>query len=135
MATYKCPKDVYVVADLPRTETGKADAGIGTASDAALAMELGCEAVLLNSAIARANDPARMARAMRAAVAAGFDARQSGRIPRQHFAEPSSPQLGKRPKRQNGGGPNVWLVVGVALVAGIAIAKWVDWRGHAHPRD
>jgi thiazole synthase len=70
------------------------DAGIGTASDAALAMELGCEAVLLNSAIARANDPVRMARAMRAAVDAGFDARQSGRIPRQHYAEPSSPQLG-----------------------------------------
>ncbi len=52
---------------------------------------------------------------------------------------PSSPQLGKRPKgRRSGGGgngPNPWLVVGVALAAGIALAKWIDWRGHAHPRD
>ncbi len=70
------------------------DAGIGTASDAVQAMELGCDAVLLNSAIARANDPVRMARAMRAAVEAGFGARESGRIPRQRYAEPSSPQLG-----------------------------------------
>jgi hypothetical protein len=49
---------------------------------------------------------------------------------------PSSPQLGKRPKpKGNGGGPNPLLVVGVALVAGIVLAKWIDWRGHAHPRD
>ena len=49
---------------------------------------------------------------------------------------PSSPQLGKRPKPKNdGGGPNPWLVVGVALAAGIVLAKWIDWRGHAHPRD
>jgi hypothetical protein len=50
---------------------------------------------------------------------------------------PTSPQLGKRPKRKrkSGGGPNPFLVVGVALVAGIALAKWIDWRGHAHPRD
>jgi hypothetical protein len=47
---------------------------------------------------------------------------------------PSSPQLGKRPKRK-GGGPNPWLVVGVGLAAGIFLAKWIDWRGHAHPRD
>jgi hypothetical protein len=47
----------------------------------------------------------------------------------------SSPQLGKRPKNRNGGGPNPWLVVGVAVVAGVALAKWIDWRGHAHPRD
>jgi hypothetical protein len=47
---------------------------------------------------------------------------------------PSSPQLGKRPKTK-GGGPNPWLVVGVALAAGIVLAKWIDWRGHAHPRD
>jgi len=70
------------------------DAGIGTASDAARAMELGCDAVLLNSAIARANDPVRMARAMRAAVEAGFDARRAGRIPKLTYAEASSPQLG-----------------------------------------
>ena len=49
---------------------------------------------------------------------------------------PSSPQLGKRrPRRKGGGGPNPWLVVGVALAAGILLAKWIDWRGHAHPRD
>jgi len=47
---------------------------------------------------------------------------------------PSSPQLGKRPKKR-GGGPNPFLVVGVALAAGIVLAKWIDWRGHAHPRD
>ena len=48
---------------------------------------------------------------------------------------PSSPQLGKRnsPKK-SGGGPNPWLVVGVALAAGVFLAKWIDWRGHAHPR-
>jgi hypothetical protein len=49
---------------------------------------------------------------------------------------PSRPQLGPRPKRKrNGGGPNPWLVVGAAFVAGVALAKWIDWRGHAHPRD
>jgi hypothetical protein len=56
---------------------------------------------------------------------------------------PSAPQLGKRPKpsRNNngrgpsGGGPNPWLVAGVCLAAGIFLAKWIDWRGHAHPRD
>jgi thiazole synthase len=70
------------------------DAGIGTASDAALAMELGCDAVLLNTAIARAHDPVLMAGAMRQAVAAGRAAQQAGRIPRQLAAQPSSPQLG-----------------------------------------
>jgi thiazole synthase len=70
------------------------DAGIGTASDAALAMELGCEAVLLNSAVAKARDPRRMARAMRAAVEAGRLARLAGRIPKRRHAEASSPQLG-----------------------------------------
>jgi hypothetical protein len=48
---------------------------------------------------------------------------------------PSSPQLGKRPQPKGSGGPNPWLVVGVALAAGIFLAKWIDWRGHAHPRD
>jgi thiazole synthase len=70
------------------------DAGIGTASDAALAMELGCAGVLLNSAVAKAEDPPLMARAMREAVAAGRDAFRAGRIPRRRYAEPSSPQLG-----------------------------------------
>jgi thiazole synthase len=70
------------------------DAGIGTASDAAMAMELGCDGVLLNTAVARAHDPRRMALAMRNAVAAGRDARLAGRIPKRVHAEPSSPQLG-----------------------------------------
>jgi hypothetical protein len=48
---------------------------------------------------------------------------------------PSSPQLGSRPKKKNGGGPNPWIVVGAALAVGIVLAKWIDWRGHAHPRD
>src|SRR6478736_6245549 len=70
------------------------DAGIGTASDAALAMELGCSAVLLNTAVSKARDPIRMALAMRAGVEAGRLARLSGRIPKRANAEPSSPQFG-----------------------------------------
>jgi thiazole synthase len=70
------------------------DAGIGTASDAALAMELGCSGVLLNTAIARADDPVGMARAMRLAVNAGREARLAGRIPKRRHAEASSPELG-----------------------------------------
>jgi thiazole synthase len=70
------------------------DAGIGTASDAALAMELGCDAVLLNTAVAKAREPRRMAAAMRAAVFAGREARLAGRIPKRNAAEPSSPELG-----------------------------------------
>jgi thiazole synthase len=70
------------------------DAGIGTASDAARAMELGCDGVMVNSAIAQANDPLGMAAAMRDAVAAGRRARLAGRIPRRAYAEASSPQLG-----------------------------------------
>ena len=70
------------------------DAGIGTASDAALAMELGCDAVLIASSISRAEDPAGMARAMRAAVEAGYAARRAGRIPRRLHAEASTPRTG-----------------------------------------
>lgn len=70
------------------------DAGIGTASDAAYAMELGCDAVMVNTAIAKAHDPRGMAAAMRAAIEAGRLARLAGRIPKRSFAEPSSPQLG-----------------------------------------
>jgi len=70
------------------------DAGIGTASDAAQAMELGCDAVMIDTAIAKSHDPVRMAAAMRAAVEGGRLARLAGRIPKQRFAEPSSPQLG-----------------------------------------
>ncbi len=70
------------------------DAGVGTASDAAIAMELGCTAVLLNSAIAHAADPVLMARAMRAAVEAGRLAFRAGRMPRRLGADPSSPLTG-----------------------------------------
>src|SRR6187402_2901688 len=67
------------------------DAGVGTASDAALAMELGADAVLMNTAVAEARDPVAMARAMRLGVEAGFLARHAGRIPRKLYAQASSP--------------------------------------------
>jgi thiazole synthase len=70
------------------------DAGVGTASDAAIAMELGCDAVLMNSAIAHAGDPVLMARAMQAAVVAGRLAHRAGRMPRRLGADPSSPLTG-----------------------------------------
>jgi thiazole synthase len=70
------------------------DAGIGTASDAALAMEAGADGVLLASAVSRAADPARMARAMRLAVEAGRAAFEAGRIPRRLYAEASTPLEG-----------------------------------------
>jgi thiazole synthase len=70
------------------------DAGVGTASDAALAMEAGCDAVLLASAISRAADPVAMAGAMRKAIEAGFEARRAGRIPRRLYARASSPEEG-----------------------------------------
>ncbi len=71
------------------------DAGVGTASDATFAMELGCDAVLMNSAVARARNPVLMAVAMRDACAAGLAARAAGRIPKKFFAEPSSPAAGR----------------------------------------
>ncbi|WP_272951820.1 thiazole synthase [Streptomyces xinghaiensis] len=71
------------------------DAGAGTASDAALAMELGCAAVMLASAVTRAQEPELMAHAMRHAVEAGRLAHRAGRIPRRHFAEASSPAEGR----------------------------------------
>ena len=67
------------------------DAGVGTASDAALAMELGADAVLMNTAVAEASDPVRMARAMRLGVEAGYLARHAGRIARKLYAQASSP--------------------------------------------
>ena len=70
------------------------DAGIGTASDAALAMELGCDGVLLASSVARAEDPALMATAMRSAVEAGYEARRAGRIARKLHAQASTPDEG-----------------------------------------
>jgi thiazole synthase len=71
------------------------DAGVGTASDVAIAFELGCDAVLLNTAVARAQDPVRMARAMRHAATAGRDAFLAGRMPRKFHAEASSPWEGR----------------------------------------
>ena len=71
------------------------DAGVGTASDAAIAMELGCDGVLMNTAIAAAGDPVRMARAMKLAVEAGREAFLAGRMPKKHYAAaPSSPTAG-----------------------------------------
>jgi thiazole synthase len=67
------------------------DAGVGTASDAAIAMELGCDGVLMNTAIAGARDPVLMAAAMRKAVEAGREAYRAGRIPRKRYASASSP--------------------------------------------
>ncbi len=71
------------------------DAGVGTASDAAIAMELGCDGVLMNSAIALAQDPIRMARAMKLAIEAGREAFLAGRMPRKFAASPSSPMAGR----------------------------------------
>ena len=70
------------------------DAGVGTASDAAIAMELGCDGVLMNTAIAEARDPVRMARAMKHAVIAGREAYLAGRMPMKRYADPSSPLAG-----------------------------------------
>lgn len=71
------------------------DAGVGTASDVAIAFELGCDAVLLNTAVARAKDPVLMAAAMRDAAAAGRAAWRAGRIPRKFYAEASTPMAGR----------------------------------------
>jgi thiazole synthase len=70
------------------------DAGVGTASDAAIAMELGCQGVLMNTAIAHAKDPVRMASAMREAVSAGRNAFLAGRMPKSRYANASSPTSG-----------------------------------------
>ncbi|WP_430470550.1 sulfur carrier protein ThiS [Thalassospira lucentensis] len=70
------------------------DAGVGTASDAAFAMELGCDGVLMNTAIAGAKDPIRMARAMKHAIIAGRESFLAGRMPKKQYADPSSPLAG-----------------------------------------
>ncbi len=71
------------------------DAGVGTASDAALAMELGCDAVLAATAVTRAEDPVAMAGALALAVEAGHLARGAGRVPRRGVARASSPRAGR----------------------------------------
>jgi thiazole synthase len=87
------PYNVAIIAE--RAEVPVVlDAGIGTASDAALAMELGCDAVMAASSIFGAEDPVEMARALRGAVVAGHAARQAGRIPRRTHAEASTPEEG-----------------------------------------
>jgi thiazole synthase len=87
------PYNLRLIVDAARVPV-ILDAGIGTASDAALAMEAGCDAVLLASAVSRAQHPAVMATAMRKAVEAGFAARRAGRIPRRLYGEASSPVEG-----------------------------------------
>lgn len=87
------PYNIEIIRDIVSTPV-IVDAGIGTASDAALAMELGCDGVLLASAISRAHDPVMMARAMRDAVSAGRLAQRAGRIPKKHYAQASSPEEG-----------------------------------------
>jgi thiazole synthase len=79
------------------------DAGVGTASDVTLAMELGCDGVLLDTAVAHAQDPVQMAEAMRHACLAGRQARLAGRIPRKYFAEASSPGEGLIDTRRKAG--------------------------------
>jgi thiazole synthase len=87
------PHNIALIRDLVAVPV-ILDAGIGTASDAALAMELGCDGVLLASAVTRAEEPAVMARAMRLAVEAGHLAHRAGRIPRRLHATASSPTGG-----------------------------------------
>jgi thiazole synthase len=87
------PYNMSIIVDQARVPV-ICDAGVGTASDAAIAMELGCDGVLLASSIARARDSAKMAYAMRAAVEAGRLAYEAGRMPRKLHAEASTPAAG-----------------------------------------
>jgi thiazole synthase len=88
------PYNIALIAERARVPV-VLDAGVGTASDAALAMELGCDAVLCASAISRAHDPVAMADAIRLAVRAGRMASAAGRIPRRRYAEASTPFRGR----------------------------------------
>lgn len=87
------PHNLQIILEQARVPV-LVDAGVGTASDAAIALEMGCTAVLMNTAIASATDPVRMARAMRLGVEAGRDAYLAGRIPRKLYATASSPLTG-----------------------------------------
>ena len=89
-------------------------------------------------------DTCAVSNAGRGGSAVGADSRAgakgeapAGQKPRQATVAPSSPQIGgARPKtKETSGGPSPWIVVGVALAAGIVLAKWIDWRGHAHTRN
>jgi len=92
------PNNLQIILDDLKRDSPKfpviVDAGVGTASDAAIAMELGADAVLLNSAVARAEDPINMAVAMKLGVQAGRLARISGRIPKSRYGSASSPEIG-----------------------------------------
>jgi thiazole synthase len=85
--------NIHLIADQAKVPV-IVDAGVGTASDATIAMELGCDGVLMNTAIAEARDPIRMARAMKHAVVAGREAFLAGRMPRRMYADASSPLSG-----------------------------------------
>ncbi len=87
------PVNIKLIVDQTKVPV-VVDAGLGTASDATLAMELGCDAVLMNTAIAGAKDPIRMARAMKHAVLAGRDSYLAGRMPKRVYGAPSSPTTG-----------------------------------------
>lgn len=89
------PYNLSLIRELLPESTLLVDAGIGTASDAALAMELGYDGILLNTAISSAQHPVSMARAMRLAVDSGYLAHQAGRIPRRFYAQSSSPLEGR----------------------------------------
>jgi thiazole synthase len=91
------PLPIRFIKDLVTSVPVIVDAGVGTASDAASAMELGVDGVLMNTAIAEAQDPVRMARAMKLAVDAGREAFLAGRMPRREYASPSSPASGVLP--------------------------------------
>lgn len=86
------PHNISLIVEAARVPV-VLDAGIGTASDAALAMELGCDAVLLATSVTRARDPELMAEAMRLAVAGGRRALLAGRVPRRYYAQASSPAV------------------------------------------
>ena len=88
------PINIQFIRESVRSVPVIVDAGVGTASDAAVAMELGVDGVLMNTAIAEAADPVRMAEAMRAGVHAGRAAYLAGRMPRREYAAPSSPMAG-----------------------------------------
>ncbi len=87
------PTTIRIIKDTVKVPV-LVDAGVGTASDAALAMELGCDGVLMNTAIAHAKDPIRMARAMKLAIQAGRLSYLAGRMPKKSYADPSSPVSG-----------------------------------------
>jgi thiazole synthase len=87
------PTTIRIIKDTVKVPV-LVDAGVGTASDAALAMELGCDGVLMNTAIAHARDPVRMARAMKLAIEAGRLSYLAGRMPKKSYADPSSPTSG-----------------------------------------